>query len=72
MEKITSLLKKLVSINSIYPNEKELGNYLFNFFKSKNYKASKQSVEKDRYNIIVEKGKGKKTIGLYARLIQQI
>ena len=68
MEKIVSLLKKLVSINSIYPNEKELANYLFNLFKSKNYKVSKQNVEKDRYNIIVEKGKGKKTIGLYAHL----
>mgnify|MGYP003730081787 CR=1 FL=1 len=68
MEKIIYLLKKLVSINSIYPNEQELGDYLFNFFKNKNYKISKQKVEKNRYNLIVEKGKGKKVIGLYAHL----
>ena len=70
MEKIISILKKLVSINSAYPNEKELANYLFNFFKIRKYKVVKQNVEKDRYNIIVEKGKGKGkgTIGLYAHL----
>ncbi len=67
-QEIKSLLSTLVSINSIYPNEKKLSTYLVRLFRQKRYKVETQLVEKDRYNVIVEKGRGKKVVVLYAHL----
>lgn len=70
MEKklIINLLKKLVKINSIYPNEKKLGSFLYDFFKKKGFFVEKQFVEKDRFNLLVKKGIAKQSILLYAHL----
>lgn len=70
MEKkpIINLLKKLVKINSIYPNEKKLGSFLYDFFIKKGFFVEKQFVEKDRFNLLVKKGKAKQSILLYAHL----
>lgn len=70
MEKkpIINLLKKLVKINSIYPNEKKLASFLYEFFIKKGFFVEKQFVEKDRFNLLVKKGKAKQSILLYAHL----
>lgn len=70
MEKkpIINLLKKLVKINSIYPNEKKIGSFLYDFFKKKGFFVEKQFVEKDRFNLLVKKGIAKRSILLYAHL----
>lgn len=62
------ILKELITINSIYPNEKKITNFLFSFFKKKGYDVYRQRFKKGRENIIVEKGTGKKVIVLYAHL----
>lgn len=67
-QQIVNLLEKIVSIKSIYPNERKLADFLFNFFKKQHYSVRKQVVEKNRYNILVKKGKAKQSILLYAHL----
>jgi acetylornithine deacetylase/succinyl-diaminopimelate desuccinylase-like protein len=62
------LISNLVAINSVFPNEKQLGEYLFSLFKIKKYKPLVQSVEKNRFNIIVEKGNRRQSIVLYSHL----
>ncbi len=65
---IQQLLIKLVAIPSGYPHEKEISEYIYSFFLKKNCRVTKQLVEKDRYNILVEKGSSKKSILLYTHL----
>lgn len=69
MEKeIINLLKKLIEINSVYPNELVLLKFIEQVLKKGGYKIAKQAVEKNRFNILVEKGLGKKSILLYSHL----
>src|SRR5260221_47109 len=63
-----ALLKRLVTLQSIYPKEGTLGRFLYDYFKSHRYRVYKQLVGKNRFNIIVEKGQGDKVIGLYSHL----
>lgn len=63
---IIGLLKKLISIDSAYPNEGIIIGYLESFFKKKGYETKRQKVEPGRYNLLVEKGTGKKSILLYS------
>ncbi len=49
------LLRELVEINSIFPNEKKIGEFLYNYLKGLGFDVKKQYVEKDRFNIIAEK-----------------
>lgn len=62
------LLKNLVKINSVYPNEKALSNYLVNILEKNKITFEKQLVENERENILAEKGRGKKSILLYCHL----
>lgn len=66
--KIIDLLKKLVKINSIYPNEYEITQFIYNLLSSKKINAKRQKVEKGRYNILAEKGNQGKSILLYGHL----
>jgi acetylornithine deacetylase/succinyl-diaminopimelate desuccinylase-like protein len=63
-----NLLSKLVSINSAYPHEQRIVDYICDYVKNKKVKITKQKVENKRYNILLEKGKGKKSIMLYSHL----
>jgi acetylornithine deacetylase/succinyl-diaminopimelate desuccinylase-like protein len=65
---LNRLLSELVAINSVFPNEKRLAGYLFSFFGKHKYKPVTQKVDKNRYNIIVEKGKGSQNLILYSHL----
>ncbi|KKQ02209.1 MAG: ArgE/DapE-related deacylase [Candidatus Roizmanbacteria bacterium GW2011_GWA2_36_23] len=63
-----NLLKKLTAIHSSYPNEMQMVKFMYDFFKNKNYTVKKQNVEKNRYNLLVSKGKGSKSILLYSHM----
>lgn len=65
MERIISNLKKLVSINSIYPNEYEVSQFLFDYLKEKNFKVEKLFLSPNRFNVIAEKGSGNNSFLLY-------
>jgi acetylornithine deacetylase/succinyl-diaminopimelate desuccinylase-like protein len=66
--KILRLLQDLVKINSVYPNEKKIADFVFDYFNKRGYKPVRQKIEKNRDNIIVEKGTGKRTVILYSHL----
>ncbi|MCL5100545.1 MAG: M20/M25/M40 family metallo-hydrolase [Candidatus Marsarchaeota archaeon] len=53
------LLSKLVGINSAYPEEKRLGEFVNSYLKQNNFSVTLQQVEKNRFNILAEKGKGR-------------
>ncbi len=65
---LVDLVLRLVRINSIYPNEGKIADFVFSYFSKRHYKPVRQRIEKNRDNIIVEKGSGKKTILLYSHL----
>ncbi len=65
---VIALLKKLVSIDSAYPNEGKIIAYLEKFFEKNGYKTKRQKVEANRYNLLVEKGTGNKSILLYSHV----
>jgi|SRR3989344_1699336 len=62
------LLKKLVSINSIFPKEKELSLFLFDYLKNLGFSVELQEVSKDRFNVLAVKGNGDKSLLLYGHL----
>ncbi len=65
---VIALLKKLVSIDSAYPNEGIIIGYLEKFFEENGYKTKRQKVEAKRFNLLVEKGTGNKSILLYSHV----
>ncbi|MFA5050008.1 MAG: M20/M25/M40 family metallo-hydrolase [Candidatus Micrarchaeia archaeon] len=64
-----NILEELVRINSTFPNEQDIGEYLFYALKERGFEVEKQLVEKNRYNILGIKGRGnKRKIGFYAHM----
>ncbi|MGC8568230.1 MAG: M20 family metallopeptidase [Candidatus Micrarchaeia archaeon] len=53
-----SLLRKLVSFNSVAPNELEIGKFLSKTLQDMGFSVILQEVEKDRFNVLAEKGEG--------------
>ncbi len=66
-DKILDFLNKLVSIDSHYPEEKNLCMHLNHLLEDHGF-IQKQRVENNRFNLVVEKGKGKKSVLLYSHL----
>jgi len=62
------LLGQLVKINSTFPNEKQLALFLEKYLKKIGFKTKRQLVAKNRFNLLAEKGKGKKAILFYGHL----
>ena len=65
---LVDLLKHLVKAKSIYPEENHLTRWLVDFFGKNGLRVKKQKVEKNRYNLLIERGTGKKSILLYSHL----
>lgn len=62
------LLSKLVAIESIYPNEKRIGEFLYKYLLDIGFVVEKQSVSENRFNLLAEKGNGKKSLLFYAHM----
>ena len=65
---IKKLLLKLISLPSPFPDETPLQSFIASYFLEKGYEIIAQQVEGHRANIMVEKGKGEKTILLYSHM----
>lgn len=55
-----NLLSKLVKFKSIYPHEKEIGEFIFSYLKNKNLKIEKVSFgdkSKERNNLLISQKK---------------
>jgi acetylornithine deacetylase/succinyl-diaminopimelate desuccinylase-like protein len=67
-DNLKSVLKDLVGIRSVFPEEKSLGEFIIQLLKKNGYNTKIQKVEKNRFNVLVEKGKGRKSVLLYSHL----
>lgn len=56
---VTRILSELVGISSSYPHEKKIGSFLEQKLRKVGFKVTSQKVEKDRFNILAERGGGK-------------
>ncbi len=71
------LFSKIISTNSIYPNEQELGNYLCDYLADLWFKTSKQFIDKkyvenpqdiSRFNVLAEKWEWNRSLLFYAHM----
>ncbi|MFH1470876.1 MAG: M20/M25/M40 family metallo-hydrolase [Candidatus Micrarchaeota archaeon] len=60
-----SLLKKLVSINSVFPGEERIARFLASHFGSFGFKTTLQEFSPGRYNVIAQKGPRKSALLLF-------
>ncbi len=61
-------LSKLISINSVFNNEKEIGVYLESRLKRLGFKTSRQYISPGRFNIMAERKGAKQAILFYAHM----
>ncbi len=62
---VERILKSLVGINSVFPNEARLGTYLEKRLKGIGFRTSRMYLGKNRFNIFAERGSGGKELLLY-------
>jgi acetylornithine deacetylase/succinyl-diaminopimelate desuccinylase-like protein len=62
------VLGKLVSINSIFPNEGKLAIYLEKKLHSYGFSTKRDYIGKNRFNILAERGKGKDALLFYGHM----
>lgn len=60
------LLKELVSINSIYPNEDKVCNFIYYLLLGLGFNVKKHYISDNRFNLLAEKGEGDFSYLLYA------
>ena len=68
MSYLEAIHSKLITIPSHYPNEKEIGLFLERELKKNGFSVERQEVEKERYNLLAEKGQGKTAVLFYAHM----
>lgn len=62
------LLKQLIKIPSVFPEEKKLAEYLELFLQKNRFITKRQYINKSRFNLLAQKGGQKKSILLYGHL----
>ena len=67
MESI-QLLKSLISIDSVFPNERKLAEHIENVLKELGFTVRRISVGDNRFNVVGERGSIGKSIGFYGHL----
>src|SRR5437667_6714773 len=62
------LLKKLISIPSIFPNENMISEFLKKYLEDLGFSVRVIQTKPNRYNLIATFGKSKKYLGLYGHM----
>lgn len=62
------ILKTLVSINSVFPNEDQIGKYLYSYLVKLGFNVKKIATDKGRNNIVATFGKSSKYLGFYGHM----
>jgi acetylornithine deacetylase/succinyl-diaminopimelate desuccinylase-like protein len=62
------LLEELVSINSIFPNEREIGEYAEKKLHGLGFKVQRQYLSEGRFNVLAERGSEGEPVLFYAHL----
>jgi len=68
MQNTEIILKKLISIPSVFPEEKNLALWLEEFLKTNGFKVERHKLTNNRWNILAEKGKGKSSLLFYGHM----
>lgn len=62
------LLKEIVEIDSIFPNEKDLAEFVESYLLNLGFIVNRQYVSENRFNILAEKGDGDRSLLFYGHL----
>lgn len=62
---VENVLSEIISIESVFPNEKNIVKHIDHYLQEAGFKTELQEVDKGRYNIFAERGKSGKPILLY-------
>lgn len=62
------LVQKLVSIPSVFPNEKKVGDFLADYLRKLEFTVERVLTKPDRSNIVATFGKSKRYLGLYGHM----
>ncbi|MDD5022645.1 MAG: M20/M25/M40 family metallo-hydrolase [Candidatus ainarchaeum sp.] len=62
------LLRKLISVNSIYPKETELAELLEQYLRNIGFSTERQYVSANRFNIFAQRGEGDRSILFYGHM----
>lgn len=62
------LLKKLVSIPSVFPEEKEISRFIFSYLQNLGFEVKKIKTDEKRFNLVATFGKSKKYLGFYGHM----
>lgn len=68
MKKTEEILKTLVSIPSVFPDEQGLALWLEDFLKASGFKLQRHKIADNRWNILAEKGKGETALLFYGHM----
>ncbi|MBU0532887.1 M20/M25/M40 family metallo-hydrolase [Candidatus Micrarchaeota archaeon] len=63
-----SILQKLVSINSIFPNEREIAEFIESSLKESGFDVKRQYVNENRFNVLAERGESGSPIMFYGHM----
>ncbi len=65
---VTGLLKDLIEIPSVFPNEENISKYCADFLKNSEFKVELVEIGKNRHNVVATKGSQRKSILLFGHL----
>lgn len=65
---VEEILRKLVSINSVFGNERSIGEYLEAYLKRMGFKTRRQQIAPGRFNILAQRGHGKESLLFYGHM----
>lgn len=68
MKNTESILKNLVAIQSVFPDEKNVALWTENFLKKNGFEIQKHKIANGRWNILAERGKGKSSLLFYGHM----
>jgi acetylornithine deacetylase/succinyl-diaminopimelate desuccinylase-like protein len=68
MNNSIKILSELVAINSIFPNEKKLGEYLEKALIERGFKTKRIYISEDRFNVVGERGTKGKPLVFYGHM----
>jgi acetylornithine deacetylase/succinyl-diaminopimelate desuccinylase-like protein len=62
------ILRQMVGINSVFPNEAKLGSFLESYLKREGFKVQRHYISSGRFNLLAERGTGKSSILFYGHM----
>jgi len=65
---MTEILRNLVSVNSVFPNEGELGEYIESLLVDLGFNVSRQEISDNRFNVLAERGERGNPILFYGHM----